>query len=914
MTARSGMTGRERMADKEQLPAHKVPARNVPSGRKFGAGAALPTLQRVLGNRAVGRLLDSSSHHDMERHFGVDLSHVRVHDDAQAGVQAHTERPPSPTVPTSTSRVRRTTITGSRHTEPHGRRRAADYRAEHRQARRRQRAGPLTGALLPGARRAGELLDLQRLVGNRVVGGFLASGRPSLASSRFGGFGQPLPPLVRLEMERQFGVDFAAVRVHTGLGAQRFLHQSNAEAATLGDSIAMASMPTFPISRAGRRLLAHELAHVVQQRRGGRQPSPLPGSSLEVGADRAAAAVDTASFGIRVDGASGVGIARQLVASAQRRDPAAMSTEELQQEIQLLEKWLLDQSTSSIERAEAEMQLAELRQSLAARQPGPQPSGSQGSAAAGAPQRSLINIWADQALSWHVHQTDQVLSWCIRQTDDAQAQFSQSIRNLASGLPPAQFTLVDTAVGVIDAIFDTLQSIMMFWIGAQAGSLEVIFETAVGFVKLVLFAVELLGGLLADLIALLLRRAGVNIQLQGPSGLEFAEEAGEEAVAALKRLPKAILDSFTAWQARYRAAPPELKAAMLGRLLPEIVTLLLAGVGVARTGKLAVQALARTSTVRAVVIGGAIATREVVGETFQPASIVMSEGRAAGYAETARNVVAPSSTVPAVPTVPAIPAAVAPPVAAPVAAPAASVAAVGSTGKSLATAGALTSPELMSLAYAASLAPASASGTTVPTTAQQGATQSVQPNAMTQDRNVLAETLRTQHAPFSDPNMWGKLRTLLKAMRSASGIRRETKSVMTPDVDRSLGGNMAVSLTNIEGVPNGGVVVGRSPEAGGKAVLGSPFSPHTDPVKTPHTHRHAEQEWAERFYAAFGGLNPAAWQGCTVWLLVEAAPCAPCMNDVLPALSAAFPGLTVEVKNLEGSRILRYRDGVLLNP
>jgi hypothetical protein len=182
-----------------------------------------------------------------------------------------------------------------------------------------------------------------------------------------------------------------------------------------------------------------------------------------------------------------------------------------------------------------------------------------------------------------------------------------------------------------------------------------------------------------------------------------------------------------------------------------------------------------------------------------------------------------------------------------------------------------------------------------------------------EDINVFAETLRTQHAPFSDPNMWDKLRTPLMAIRRASGIRRETKSAVTPDVARSLGGNMAVSLTNIEGVRNGGLVVGRSPEADGEAALGSPFSPRTDPVKLPHTHRHAEQELAERFYAAYGGLNPAAWQGRTVWILVEAAPCAQCMNDVLPALSAAFPGLTIEVKSLESSRILRYRDGVLLN-
>ena len=35
------------MSGKEQLPARKVPVRNVPVGRQFGAGVALPTLQRV---------------------------------------------------------------------------------------------------------------------------------------------------------------------------------------------------------------------------------------------------------------------------------------------------------------------------------------------------------------------------------------------------------------------------------------------------------------------------------------------------------------------------------------------------------------------------------------------------------------------------------------------------------------------------------------------------------------------------------------------------------------------------------------------------------------------------------------------------------------------------------------------------
>jgi hypothetical protein len=48
-----------------------------------------------------------------------------------------------------------------------------------------------------------------------------------------------------------------------------------------------------------------------------------------------------------------------------------MSPIELEQEIQLLEQWLLDQSASSVEQVDAEVRLAELRRSLAAVSRGP---------------------------------------------------------------------------------------------------------------------------------------------------------------------------------------------------------------------------------------------------------------------------------------------------------------------------------------------------------------------------------------------------------------------------------------------------------------------------------------------------------------------------------------------------------------
>jgi len=89
--------------------------------------------------------------------------------------------------------------------------------------------------------------------------------------------GSPSPLPHRAEMEHRFGEDFSAVRAY--LGRQAPLDRLNAHAATLGDQVAFAGHAP------DRRRVAHELAHVVQQRRGGgmRAPSPLsiPGDAAE---------------------------------------------------------------------------------------------------------------------------------------------------------------------------------------------------------------------------------------------------------------------------------------------------------------------------------------------------------------------------------------------------------------------------------------------------------------------------------------------------------------------------------------------------------------------------------------------------------------------------------------------------------
>jgi uncharacterized protein DUF4157 len=77
--------------------------------------------------------------------------------------------------------------------------------------------------------------------------------------------GAPLPASERAFFEPRFGRGFADVRIHTGATADRAAGSINARAFTLHSDIAFAAGEFRPGSSDGRRLLAHELAHVVQQ-------------------------------------------------------------------------------------------------------------------------------------------------------------------------------------------------------------------------------------------------------------------------------------------------------------------------------------------------------------------------------------------------------------------------------------------------------------------------------------------------------------------------------------------------------------------------------------------------------------------------------------------------------------------------
>ena len=77
--------------------------------------------------------------------------------------------------------------------------------------------------------------------------------------------GQPLPESIRAFFEPRFGYDFSQVRVHTDTQAAKSARAVNARAYTVGWNIVFGTGRYSPETAGGRELLAHELAHVIQQ-------------------------------------------------------------------------------------------------------------------------------------------------------------------------------------------------------------------------------------------------------------------------------------------------------------------------------------------------------------------------------------------------------------------------------------------------------------------------------------------------------------------------------------------------------------------------------------------------------------------------------------------------------------------------
>lgn len=109
---------------------------------------------------------------------------------------------------------------------------------------------------------------IQREKANTITPG-ASPAAPSAVHSVVQSAGTPLDSKSRSFMEARFGRDFSGVRIHSGADAHQAAEQVQANAFTYGPHIAFAAGQFQPGTMTGNRLLAHELAHVVQQQAAG---------------------------------------------------------------------------------------------------------------------------------------------------------------------------------------------------------------------------------------------------------------------------------------------------------------------------------------------------------------------------------------------------------------------------------------------------------------------------------------------------------------------------------------------------------------------------------------------------------------------------------------------------------------------
>ena len=204
---------------------------------------------------------------------------------------------------------------------------------------------PLSEACPASARRRQRLATLQKAIGNQAVLRMMANSAPRNAvlqrkcacGSGAGGEcaecagkerrmlrrspaagvlpGDTVPPIVyevlrspaqsldaqtRAFMEPRFGQNFEDIRLHTDARAAQSARAVGARAYTLGRHLVFAADEYAPSTNAGRRLLAHELTHVLQQ---SRAPGSASGAARiggqddphEVHAERVAGAINSSS-------------------------------------------------------------------------------------------------------------------------------------------------------------------------------------------------------------------------------------------------------------------------------------------------------------------------------------------------------------------------------------------------------------------------------------------------------------------------------------------------------------------------------------------------------------------------------------------------------------------------------------------
>ena len=134
---------------------------------------------------------------------------------------------------------------------------------------------PIAGTINPLMQRQTEPIEEEAADEEEFLQAKAAAGEPATISSglqnqimALQGGGQPLSPSERHFFEPRFGTDFSQVRIHTDDQAAEAARAVKARAFTLGRNVVFGTGQYQQRSGEGKRLLAHELTHVVQQSSG----------------------------------------------------------------------------------------------------------------------------------------------------------------------------------------------------------------------------------------------------------------------------------------------------------------------------------------------------------------------------------------------------------------------------------------------------------------------------------------------------------------------------------------------------------------------------------------------------------------------------------------------------------------------
>lgn len=194
-----------------------------------------PIVHEVL--RSPGQPLDPATRAFMEPRFGHDFSEVLVHTDVSKTIQTKlTVGQPNDRYEKEADRVAEEVM---RMPEPRLQRLVEPEEEEKAEE------------LIQAKQTSGQTPQVSRILQTQI-------------HSLRGG-GQPLSPSLRNFFEPRFGYDFSQVRVHTDARAAETARALDARAYTIGRDIAFRAGKYAPETTIGKRLLAHELIHVIQQ-------------------------------------------------------------------------------------------------------------------------------------------------------------------------------------------------------------------------------------------------------------------------------------------------------------------------------------------------------------------------------------------------------------------------------------------------------------------------------------------------------------------------------------------------------------------------------------------------------------------------------------------------------------------------